>query len=144
MLLEALGKSAEAIKEYEHALALDPNAAVSANNLAWLYAASNTNLDQALQLAQAAHQVLPDETQVSDTLGWVYVRKNMGTAAIPHLESCVRKTPNDPVFQSHLGVAYFQAGDFAKARVALTKALSIKPDFDGAADARKALATIGA
>jgi Flp pilus assembly protein TadD len=77
-------------------------------------------------------------------LGWVYVRKNMGSVAIPHLESCVRKTPNDPVFQYHLGVAYFQAGDYAKARGALSKALSIKSDFDGAADARKALATIGA
>jgi Flp pilus assembly protein TadD len=54
------------------------------------------------------------------------------------------KVPTEPVFQYHLGMAYMQVGDFEKAKRALTKALSLKPDFDGAAAARKALATMGA
>ena len=39
---------------------------MAANNLAWIYAAGNRNLDQALQLAQLAHQVMPAEAQVTD------------------------------------------------------------------------------
>jgi uncharacterized protein HemY len=117
---------------------------VAANNLAWLYLESNRNLDQALQLAQSAHQQSPDEPQFNDTLGWIYVRKNMASAAITPLELSVKKSPDDPMFQYHLGMAYLQTGEWNKAKAALTRALSLKSDFHGAADARKALSTIGA
>ena len=52
--------------------------------------------------------------------------------------------PADPTFQYHLGMAYMQTGDWDKARRALKQALSLKSDFDGAVDAKTALATIGA
>ena len=58
MLLEGQGRTAEAEKEYQHILALDGQAAVAANNLAWIYVAGDRNLDEALQLAQTAHQAL--------------------------------------------------------------------------------------
>ncbi len=41
-------------------------------------------------------------------------------------------------------MAYKQNGDWNKARVALKQALTINPDFDGAGEAKKALAVIGA
>ena len=41
-------------------------------------------------------------------------------------------------------MAYVQSGDWDRAKVALSKALSLKADFDGAAEARKALSQIGA
>jgi len=144
MVLETQGKIAEAEKQYQHVLSLDPRAAVASNNLAWIYAAANRNLDEALQMAQNAHQILPESPQVNDTLGWVYVRKNLGQLALPYLESSVKARPADPSALYHLGVAYIQTDDRDKARAALNKALSLKPDFDGAADARKALANIGA
>jgi Flp pilus assembly protein TadD len=143
VLLESQGRTADAETEYQHTLALDPRAAVAANNLAWLYVAGNRNLDQALQLAQTAQHQLPDEPRVSDTLGWIFVKKNMAPQAIPLLEASVRIAPGDPTFQYHLGMAYVQTGDWDKARRALKQALALKPDFDGAADAKSALATIG-
>jgi tetratricopeptide (TPR) repeat protein len=144
MLWEQEGNSGEAIKEYQHALSIDPRAGVAANNLAFLYVSSDKQLDEALQLAQTAVQALPDEPAVTDTLGWIYVRKNQASLGIRHLESSVEKNPNEPVFRYHLGIAYMQVGDRDKAKQALTKALSIKSDFEGAAQARKALAEIGA
>jgi Flp pilus assembly protein TadD len=141
-LLLSQGETADAQKEYERVLSLDPRAAVAANNLAWLYVSSGQNLDQALQLAQTARELLPNDADVSDTLGWIYVRKNMASLAIPHLESSVQKASDNPSFQYHLGMAYLQLGDTEKANTALTRALTLKPDFDGAADARKALDTI--
>jgi tetratricopeptide (TPR) repeat protein len=143
MLLESQGQIAEAEKQYRQTIALDATAAVASNNLAWIYAQANKNLDEALQLAQTAKQGIPDDPHVTDTLGWVYVRKNFASLAIPHLESSVLKDPNNSVYQYHVGLAYLMAGQGEKAKRALTRALQIKSDFDGAADARRALATIG-
>ena len=82
--LEAQGKKAEAEKAYEQVLAIDSRAPVAANNLAWIYVASNRNLDQALQLAQTAHQTLPEEPAVNDTLGWILVQKDMAARGVPY------------------------------------------------------------
>jgi tetratricopeptide (TPR) repeat protein len=144
MLFEAQGHAAEAEKQYQQVLGIDAHAAVAANNLAYLYVASNRNLDQALQLAQVAKEQLPNEPHVNDTLGWIYVKKNMTSAALLPLESSVKMTPDDPVALYHLGIAYVQAGNWTKAKETLNRALTLKPDFDGAPDARKALTTIGA
>jgi tetratricopeptide (TPR) repeat protein len=144
MLHEAQGNTAAAEKQYQATLGIDARAAVAANNLAYIYVASNRNLDDALQLAQTAKQSLPDDPHVSDTIGWIYHKKDMHEQAIPHLENGVRLLPNDPVGHYHLGMAYVQSGDWVKARVALKRALSLKPDFQGADEARKALETIGA
>ena len=105
MVLEQQGKVPEAEKEYQRVLSVEANAAVAANNLAWLYVSSNRKLDEALQLAQTALQQAPDDPNIHDTLGWIYYRKNMASAAIPHLEHSTRTSPYDPVFRYHLGMA---------------------------------------
>jgi Flp pilus assembly protein TadD len=123
-------------------LTLDPRAPVAANNLAWMYVAANRNLDQALQLAQIAQQELPNEPGVNDTLGWIYYRKGMATQALPYLETSVRGDPTDAMTQYHLGMAYFQKGDFENAKKALRRAMAFKTEFDGAAEGRKQLAQL--
>jgi tetratricopeptide (TPR) repeat protein len=116
---------------------------VASNNLAWLYQSRPGKLDEALQLAKTAQQALPEEPSINDTLGWIYVRKNLASLAIAPLEACVQKVPQNPVYHYHLGVAYKQAGNLDKAKRSLSKALSLRADFDGASEARKALAEIG-
>ena len=144
MLLQQQGRTPEAEKEYQRILAIDARSAVAANNLACIYLDGNRNLDEALQLAQTAQQELVQEPHVADTLGWIYYKKDMLPAAIQHLESSAQKMPNDPTVLYHLGMAYKQSGDWNKARVALRQALTINPGFDGAGEAKKALAMIGA
>lgn len=143
MLLESQGKKAEAEKAYEQVLAIDGRAPVAANNLAWIYVASNRNLDQALQLAQTAHQALPEEPAVNDTLGWIFVQKDMAPRAVPFLETSAKRAPNDPTFHYHLGTAYLKAGESEKAKGSLKKALALKSDFEGADEAKKALERLG-
>ena len=143
MVLEHQRLLPDAEKEYQRVLSIDPNAAVAANNLAWLYVSSNRKLDEALQLSQTALRQLPDEPNVHDTLGWIYYRKNMAASAIPHLESSIRTLPNDPTFRYHLGMALVQTGDWNKAREQLKRAFSLQPTFEGAAEAKKALDMIG-
>jgi tetratricopeptide (TPR) repeat protein len=142
MLLEAQPDLAAAEEQYQKTLEVDPTAAVAANNLAWIYVASNRNLDQALQLAQTALKTLPEEPHVNDTIGWIYYRKGLFGPAVRHLELSVKRDPSDPSSHYHLGMAYAQAGDRVKARTALEKALSMSSTFDGAAEAKKALADL--
>lgn len=143
MLYYQQGRLQEAEKEYQRILAVDAGAAVAANNLACIYLDANRSMDEALQLAQTAQQRLPDEPHVNDTLGWIYFKKNMLPKAIEHLEASVKKLPKDATVQYHLGMAYKQSGNWEKARLSLTEALTLKPDFEGAADAKKALTVIG-
>jgi putative PEP-CTERM system TPR-repeat lipoprotein len=146
MILQMQRKGAEAQKRYERVLELDPRAAVAANNLAWIYAEGGGNLDTALQLARTAKEQLPNAPQVNDTLGWIYVKKDLPSLAVPLLEAAVAAAVKDgqdnATYHYHLGMAYIKT-DKAKAKASLERALKLDPNFDGSAEARKALAEIG-
>ena len=142
-ILDLQGKKNEAKVRYNTALQIDPRAAVAANNLAWIDANSEGgNLDVALQLAQTAKSQLPNQHEVDDTLGWIYYKKGMSSRAIEALENSTLKAPTNPSYAYHLGLAYYKNGETAKAKTELERALKLKPDFDGAADARKVLESI--
>ncbi|HEX2493175.1 MAG TPA: tetratricopeptide repeat protein [Steroidobacter sp.] len=141
MILETQGKKGEARQRYERALATDPSAAVAANNLAWMQAESGENLDVALQLAQTAYSKLPENADVSDTLGFVYYKKGLYPQAVKLLKASVEKEPAQPLFHYHLGLALSKSGDTDGAVKHLTKALEL-PNFTEAADARAVLATL--
>ena len=59
----------------------------------------------------------------------------------PRSSGRLRRRQN-PVYHYHLGLAFAKADDEAKARAALKRALSLKPDFAGASDARAKLAAL--
>lgn len=142
LILQLQGRTDEARARYERLVEANPRAAVAANNLAWIYASRGEQLDKALQLAQLAKAELPDDPQVNDTLAFVYLRKELWSLAIPPARLAADKEPANPTFHYRLGTAYAGAGDPAKARQELERALSLKPDFDGAADARALLAKL--
>jgi tetratricopeptide (TPR) repeat protein len=143
MILQQQGKVDEAQKRYELVLEIDPRAAVAANNLAWLYAEGRGSLDTALQLARTAKEQLPDYAQVNDTLGWIYVKKELPSLAVPLLKDAIAKEPKTAVFHYHLGVAYAKIPDKANAKASLEQALRLDPNFEGSAEARKTLASLG-
>jgi tetratricopeptide (TPR) repeat protein len=142
IILLTQGNQALARQRFERAVALDSQAAVSANNLAWLYAESGEHLEQAVRLAVAASQALPEAPEVLDTLGWVYYKSDLPTLAVPPLMRAVEKSPNNPSYHYHLGLVYGKTGAVAQSRQSLTRALELKPDFAGADDARRALALL--
>jgi tetratricopeptide (TPR) repeat protein len=142
VILEAQKKPEEARQRYQQALAIDPDMPVAANNLAWMYVESGDNMDVALQLAQTATRRLPDNPAMQDTLGWVYYKKGLASLAVPPFERSVKLEPGNPVFHYHLGLAYMKAGESTRARSALQEALALAPDFAGAAEARRMLASL--
>ncbi|HEU4931775.1 MAG TPA: tetratricopeptide repeat protein, partial [Pyrinomonadaceae bacterium] len=143
-----------AIENYRKALEKDPNAIIAANNLAWLYATTGKgNLDEAMKLAQGVVQKNPNIAGFIDTLGWVYYKKNLHTAAVEQLRKAV--TINDAEAQKanlppaasyhyHLGMALKGAGDREASRRELETAIRLadKSPFADLEEAKKALASL--
>ena len=142
LILQQQQKHADARKAYEKILRIDSRAVVAANNLAYMQADEGSNLDQALNLAQTAKAARPDNADVNDTLGWVYYKRNLPGLALDPFEQNVRSNPSNPIYQYHLALTYLKLGNIDKAGAAFEKALKLQPNFEGAADARKALASI--
>ncbi len=139
---EAQGRTSEARARYERAVAIDPRAAVAANNLSWLYLESGENLAPALRLAQAAAEALPDSPEVLDTLGWAYFKNDLAAMAVPPLVRSIEKNPGKAVYHYHLGLAYARAGDRARAGRSFERAIALGPDAPWLGDARSALAAL--
>jgi tetratricopeptide (TPR) repeat protein len=141
-LLQAQSRRVEAKAAYRRALSIDATAPVSANNLAWMFAEDNENLEEALRLAQVAKTRLPDSPDVADTLGWVYYRMGVAKSAVPFFREAAEKQPANASFQYHLGLAAWKSGEVTAARKALETALKLDPKAPEAAEARDALAKL--
>ncbi len=142
LLYQTRGDLKTAVEWFEKAVQIDARAPVAANNLAWLYSEDPAKLDIALQLAQTARSQSPEEPSMIDTLGWVYYKKEMLPLAVTSFQQAVEKSPGNPTYHFHLGLAHAKAGEDAKARKALEQALKLRPNFEGAEEAKKVLARL--
>ena len=108
-----------AIQAYEEALRKGDITGVAANNLAWIYAEQGTNLDRALQLAQRAHEANPISAAVTDTLGYVFLKRreySMAVAELKHADELMRRqgsTDNELAnsIREHLAEARRNSGE---------------------------------
>ncbi len=143
LLLEANGQRAQARPVYEQVLKLQPDNAVALNNLAYAMAETGGDLDQALTLAQRAKQKLPNDPDVADTLGWIYIKKNLSDNAVDIFRDLVAKQPNRSTYRYHLGMALFQKGDKPQAKKELTGALQKNPPKDEELRIRELIGKLG-
>jgi len=131
LALAAAGRKQDAKDAYEQAIKLNPQDGVALNNLAFLIAESGSgDLDQALTYAQRAKQVFPNLTEVSDTLGWIYLKKNMSDNAMDIFQGLVNQKPENSTYRYHLGMALAQKGDKPRAIRELQQALRSNPSKD--------------
>ena len=127
LLLDGTGQHEQARPIYEQILKLQPDNPVALNNLAYMMAETGGDLDQALALAERAKQKLPADINVADTLGWIYIKKNLSDNAVSIFRDLVIKKPDVSTFRYHLGMALYQRGDKSQARKELQTALQLKP-----------------
>jgi Tfp pilus assembly protein PilF len=151
-LYEQLGRPEAAMESYEGVLRVDPRQPVAKNNLAWLIVKLQgddpAKLDRALELAQSAKELMPDNPSVADTLGWVLLQKGAPGAAIPLFKEAIEKyPPGDPiraVIRYHLAQAYERNRDLARAVEELEEALAEAESFPERSKAEELLARLKA
>jgi tetratricopeptide (TPR) repeat protein len=137
--LDSSGHKKEARQDYEHCLRLNPKNAMALNNLAFLLAENHGDLDQALTYAQRARQLLPHFPDVSDTLGQIYLKKQLTDSALDTFKEIVALQPARAIYRYHLGQAYAQKGEKEKAIQELRLALKSNPQKDEETQIRQLL-----
>ncbi|HKE26138.1 MAG TPA: tetratricopeptide repeat protein [Bryobacteraceae bacterium] len=128
--LASCGRINEAKAHFRRVLELQPDNPSALNNLAYLMATSGDDLDRALSLAQrgAQYAVEPGlKDSLSDTLGWIYLKKNMYNAALKEFQALVGKNPSNATYLYHLGATFYQMGDKQNARIQLKAAIAARP-----------------
>jgi tetratricopeptide (TPR) repeat protein len=136
-IYDAEGRTSEARTMYEKVLELKPNFAPAANNLAWILLQSGQDPDKALELAKSAKAQLPDDPNVSDTLGLALIVKGFYPSAISELNEAAAKLPQNPTVLYHLALAHWKNGDKKASLDPLQKSLALKRPFPEEKQARE-------
>jgi tetratricopeptide (TPR) repeat protein len=126
-------------KHYSKALDINPDFSAAANNLAYLLAKQDKNINKALSLAQRAKETLPDDPKIMDTLGFIYYKKGLYDNAIAEFTDSLEKIPDNAMVRFHLGLTYYKKGDKGHAKTELKKSLDLDQNFDKADEARQLL-----
>ena len=129
-----------AAKSYEQALAVNATNLMIVNNLAYLYSERLNQPDKALQMAQKAQLLAPENPAVADTAGWILARRGEYARALVLLQESAEKLPAYPEAQYHLAMTHYMLGEEAPARLAFERALQSKQDFPGRAESERRLA----
>ncbi len=143
MLLDSVGRRAEAKPIYEQVIRLEPDNPLALNNLAFIKAEEGTDLDQALSYAQRAKQRVPQDPNISDTLGWIYIKKNLSEDAVRLFRELVTKNPNNSTYRYHLAMALFQKGDRPTAKQECEIALKNNPSKEEQSKIKELIAKLG-
>ena len=142
MAFHSAGRAQEAQRAYRDALALQSGNPLVANNLAFLMAENGGNLDEALRLAQDAQRQQPSNLSIADTVGWIYLKKNLPDSAIQIFSNATEKDPGHSIYRFHLAMALVQKGDKMGARRECEAALAGQPSKADADKIRSLLATL--
>jgi tetratricopeptide (TPR) repeat protein len=142
MLYEQMKEFEKARLAYEKVLAAYPDFVSALNNLAYLYATHFKQVDKALELANKARQLKPEDPSIADTLGWISYKKGDYQRALSLLQQAASKLSDNPEVQFHLGMANYMMGQMEPARQALERAANSPTDFPGKEDCKRRLALL--
>ena len=143
VVMDQAGQRKEARQAYEACLRVDPNNFRVLNNLAYLMAETNADLDLALNYVQKAKGLNPNLGEISDTYGWILLKKGLAEQAIPVFQDLVTRVPTNASYRYHLAKAYAQKGDNVKATGELREALKHSPQHDEQQEIQDMLARLG-
>jgi len=122
-VLDTAGQRRQSIETMKTIIKLDPKHASALNYLGYTYAEMGIHLDQALELVQRALEIRPEDGYITDSLGWVYYKKQAYDKAVFYLEKAVELSNYETVIAAHLADAYLKTGEREKAVAMYKKAL---------------------
>ncbi len=111
------GSLAEREKHYDQAeqlfrkvLDIDPNNALTLNNLGYMLADKTTRYPDAIKYIRKAVELEPMNGAYLDSLGWAYFKMGNFESAEDNLRKAVERTSTDPTVHDHLGDLYEKTG----------------------------------
>lgn len=114
---------------FERLLAKGIETAPIHNNLANLYLKQND--PKALEHAQLAQQLAPNDPSTNDTLGWVLVSQGKLSEGLKFLRDASVRSASNPEILFHIAATLHRLNRHDEARRALNRALASKRRFDG-------------
>ena len=121
------GKYGDAIAHYEWLQKKQPDSLLVLNNLAWAY--QQVKDPRALETAERAYKLKPDNAAIADTLGWMLVEQGNAARGVEILQKAVAAAPAAQEIRFHLAQAWMKLSDKAKARIELDRIVSAGTKF---------------
>ena len=112
------------------AVELGPDQATALNFLGYSMLERREDIPEALRLIAKASTLRPDDTAITDSLGWAYFLSGDYDKAVSTLEKAVDLEPVEPTIGEHLGDAYWRAGRKIDARYTWRAALLLTEGKD--------------
>ncbi len=134
---EELGQLKQAAAEYERVLKSHPGNPGTLNNLAWVY--SEIGDPRAIETAQRAHELRPDNGAIADTLGWLLVQQGQTQRGLELLRKAAKQAPGIPDVRYHLAVALAKTGAKEEARNTLAELVNSGQAFKDLEKAKQLL-----
>jgi len=78
-------------------------------------------------MARLAQQLSPNDPNISDTLGLIYIRKKLTGQAVVLLQGLVARVPQNAAYHLHLAMALYDQGNKAQAKKELDAAQKYRP-----------------
>jgi len=139
-LASATSSFGQAATYYQSALALQPNNALILNNLAW--AAGQTKSPKALEYAEKANELAPNQPAIMDTLAVLTAEKGDTGKAIELLRKAVSLAPQAASIQLNLAKILIKAGNKDDARKELEALAKLGDKFPGQTEVSQLLKTL--
>lgn len=128
--LENAGDWPAAKAALEKAAALAPDQPVVLNHLGYSLLMRREELPRAAKLIDQASRLKPDDSSITDSLGWARFINGDIPGALPLLEHAAAADPGEPTINEHLGDVYWASGRRLEARYAWRAALIGAEDKD--------------
>lgn len=92
-LASQAGRPADAVRAYRSAVSRDDTNPLVLNNLAWILVKTGQDLPEALALAQRAQKLMPNNSDIDDTLATVYRKMGLDRNALSVYQQMLKYAP---------------------------------------------------
>lgn len=125
---------------YQAALLLQPNNALILNNLAW--ASGQTKAPKAIEYAEKANQIAPNQPAFMDTLAMLLADKGENAKAVELLRKALATAPQAGAIQLNLAKVLIASGKKDEARKELDSLVKLGDKFPGQAEVSQLLKSL--
>lgn len=120
----------ESIRVMQRVLDIEPKNAEALNFIGYSWADRGMHLDRAEAMIRQALELMPEDGNITDSLGWVLYKRGKFAEALEVLKKAADMSPGVAEIRDHVGDAYLATGSREKALSSWRQALDLNPDPD--------------